>query len=386
MTILRLFLLGLCPLCWCISIAGYASDIDASIIERPDSVILDRAVQVRWQALFQANPAWAARQISFLELRTKDIAPSLLISRLLYRGEAWTRRANDHVSATQWQQDNLEIKQTILRCLRARGDVNVIPYVCHYLTIENNPTSIISALSTLAVLEAKAGAQLETKIAFQWAYRLADPRAAQALPGAQSSRVRQVALEYLLQTQGLAASETQAACEWALLHVTGIERNRAITLLSALPAKTLRQAVIMTLIKESRDGVLDELGKQGLAQAISDLHGEADDALVLGLMDLVVRGERVIATTAATALGTTLTWETPVAINDLITRITQDADPVVRQALLGLLLRLDPISVANLAATTSGWAALANHHFLLQQWSAPAPLLAPEITPVPAAP
>jgi hypothetical protein len=350
--------------------AGYSlatcGEIDRSIIDRPDSVSLERSAQVRWQALFQTNPAWPSRQIAFLELRNKDLALSLLLARLLYRGDAWTRRATDQVSETQWLQDTLEIKQTILRNLRARGETDVVPYVCHYLTFEQHPTLIISALSTIAVLDAKTVPS--------WAYRLADPRNAQALPGAQSSRVRQVALEYLLQTQGLESAETQAAYNWALLHITGIERNRAISLLSNLPADQLRQAVIMKMLSEHRDGVLDGLGKQGLAQAISDLRGQADDALVLGLMELVVRGERVIATTAATALGTSLSWETPVAINDLIARITQDPDPVVRQALLGLLLRLDPISVTHLATSSSGWTALANHHFLLQQWSAPAPL------------
>ena len=151
-----------------------------------------------------------------------------------------------------------------------------------------------------------------------------------------------------------------------------------------MTANDLRQAVALKLISEYRGGIIDGLGKQGLVMALGDLSGHADVELVNALMEMVIYGERAVATTAATALSTTLTWDAPVAINDLITRAQSDPDPVVRQALMALLIRLDPAAVATIAPTTSPWAALANHHHLLQQWSspnAPRPAPSPVITP-----
>jgi hypothetical protein len=89
-------------------------------------------------------------------------------------------------------------------------------------------------------------------------------------------------------------------------------------------------------------------------------------------MALAVHGERAVATTAATALGTTLVWETPVAINDLAERAAKDPDAVVRQSLTAFLLRLDPLSVVADAPGNGPWAALAEHQLLLNRWAAPA--------------
>jgi hypothetical protein len=352
------------------------SALDQGIIERPDSVTLDRSSTVRWQALFSVNPAWINRQIAFLETRQPDLSLSLLLGRLLYRGEAWTRRESDLVIAQQWRQDNLKVKQTILRALRTHHNPDVVNYICHYLTIEQEPTLVISALGTLAILDANT--------APSWAYRLSDPRVQPPLPGSTSSTVRQQALEYLFQTKGIESADTRKAFDWALLRVTGSERNNAIRLLSHTMANDMRHAVALKLISEYRSGVIDGLGKQGLVMVIGDLSGDADVDMVNALMELVINGERAVATTAATALATSLSWDAPVAINDLITRSQQDPDPVVRQALTALLIRLDPDAVAVISPTTSPWAALANHHHLLQQWSAPNPLHGAPTQAVPA--
>ncbi len=380
MKALRLSAFFVVPFIGTLFFSPHLHALDQGIIERPDSVSLDRSSTVRWQALFNVNPAWPTRQIAYLETRQPDLSVSLLLGRLLYRGQAWTRRDTDIVSAVQWRQDNLKIKQAILRVLRSQNNPDVVNYICHYLTVEQEPTLVISALATLAILDANT--------APSWAFRLADPRGHRQLPGATSSTVRQQALEYLLQTRGIDAQDTRQAFDWALLRVTGSERNNAIRLLSGLAANDLRQAVALKLINEYRGGIIDGLGKQGLVIALGDLGGHADIELVNALMEMVIFGERAVATTAATALSTALAWDAPVAINDLITRAQNDPDPVVRQALIALLIRLDPAAVATIAPTTSPWAALANHHHLLQQWSspsalppAPTPIITPPKTP-----
>ncbi len=346
--------------------------LEKSIIERPDSAALDRSSTARWQSLFSENPAWVNRQVAFLETQQVDLGLSLLLGRLLYRGEAWTRRENESVNALRWRQDTIKVKLAILRALRARQEPEIVDYICRYLTTEQEPELVISALSTLALLD--------SNIAPSWAFRLADPRAQRALPGAQSASVRQQALTFVLETRGIEAEETQRAFDWGLLRVSGPERNHAIYLLSGQKAPELRRTVTLKLIDEYRSKVIDSVGKDGLVLAIGDLSGYADDTLVSALMAMVINGERIIATTAATALATTLSWDAPVAINDLITRAQKDPDPVVRHSLLAFLMRLDPSAVADISSTTSPWSALANHHHLLQQWSAPT------LPPLPPAP
>jgi hypothetical protein len=348
--------------------------VDPAIVANPESVQLDRSSTGRWQALFRSNPAWITRQIAYLETRQTDIRLSLLMARLLYRGEPWTRRDNETVGAWRWRQDTLEARQAILRSLRSYREPIVADHLCHYLTLEEEPSLVISALVTLALID-PASAQTR-------AYRLADPRTPSHLPGSASASVRQEALEFLIETRGLDAEETKAALDWALLRVTGVERNHALRLLEAGAAPELIGNTVLRLAQEYRTGVADPLGKQGLVLAIGNLRGYVRGELVQALMDLVVNGERAVATTAASALATTLQWDVPVAINDLMERATKDSDAVVRQSLTAFLLRLDPASVVAIAPANSPWATLANHQLLLNQWTAPTPLT----TPAPANP
>ncbi len=347
-----------------------AATIDPTIIANPEAVILDRSSTGRWQSLFRANPAWIARQIAYLETRQSDLRLSLLMARLLYRGEAWTRRENENVGAWRWRQDTLEARHAILRSLRAYREPVVADHLCRYLTIEDEPSLVVSALVTLALIDPAA--------AQTWSYRLADPRTPQHLPGSGSSSVRQQALEFLVENRGLDAADTRQALDWALLRVSGPERNHALRLMNAGDAPELTTATILKLAEEYRTGVADPLGKQGLVLAIGNLTGYVHAEVVQSLMDLVVHGERAIATTAATALATTLEWDAPVAINDLAERAGKDPDPVVRQSLTAFLLRLDPLSVVANAAPNSPWATLANHQILLNQWSVPESVTVPK--------
>jgi hypothetical protein len=348
----------------CCLAGSQAASVDAAIVDNPEAVVLDRSSTGRWQALFRANPAWITRQIAYLETRQGDLRLSLLLSRLLYRGEPWTRRDNDNVSATRWRHDTIEVRQAILRALRSYREPVVADHLCRYLTLEDEPSLVVSALVTLALID-PATAQV-------WAYRLADPRGPQHLPGSASASVRQQALAYLVETRGLEAAETRRAMDWGLLRVTGEERNHAIRLLPE-GAGELASATVLRLSEEYRQGVSDSQGKQGLVLAIGGLSGQASPELVNVLMGLVVHGERAVATTAATALATSLAWDAPVAINDLAQRASSDPDPVVRQSLTAFLLRLDPLSVTATAPANSPWSALAEHHLLLLQWSAPTP-------------
>lgn len=361
-------------------ISAQAANVDASIIANPESVSLDRAANGRWQSLFRTNPAWISRQIAYLENRQSDLRLSLLLARLLYRGEPWTRRDNETVGAWRWRQDTLETRHAILRALRAYREPVVADNLCRYLTIEDEPTLVMSALVTIALID-PATAQV-------WSYRLADPRSPQHLPGSASASVRQQALEFLVEARGMDAEDTKNALDWALLRVTGAERNHALRLLNPGDASELANAAVVKLAQEYRGKIVDPLGKQGLVLAISSLRGYARAEMVQVLMDLVVHGERAVATTAATALATTLSWDAPVAVNDLVERATRDPDPVVRLSLTAFLLRLDPLSVLEAGNGASAWSALAAHQLQLNQWSAPVPLTtpAPPQTPIAAPP
>lgn len=358
----------------CCQPLAHAANVDPTIVANPESVTLDRASTGRWQALFRANPAWIARQIAYLETRQSELRLSLLLARLLYRGEPWTRRDNENVGAWRWRQDTLEARQAILRALRSYREPVVVDHLCRYLTVEDEPSLVISALVALALID--------PAIAQAWAYRLADPRSPIHLPGSASASVRQQALRFLVDSRGLDAEDTRQALDWALLRVTGSERNHALRLLAPGQAHELTVAAMHKLAQEYRANVADPQGKQGLVLAIGTLRGQADAALVQTLMDLVVHGERAVATTAATALGTTLLWDAAVAINDLAERAAKDPDPVVRQSLTAFLLRLDPLSVAADAPGNGPWAALAEHQLLLNRWAAPVPVTTGSAPPV----
>ena len=353
-----------------------AATVDLEIINHPEAVPLDRSSTGRWQALFNTKPAWVTRQIAFLETRHTSLRLSLLLSRLLYLGEPWTRR-NEPVATWRWQQDTIEVRQAILRSLRAYREPIIAEYLCQYLTVEKEPSLVISALVTLSLIEPNT-AQL-------WAFRLADPRSSTPpLLGSGSTSVRQQALEFLIENRGLDSPETRLALDWALLRVTDAERNHAIRQIPRGKVSELLTATIMKLVEEYRTAVADPLGKQALVLAIGKLDGYANTELVGDLMYLVVHGERAAATTAATAIATTLQWNAPVAINDLIERAANDPDAAVRQSLTAFLLRLDPLSVTANTPANGPWAALANHQLLLNQWTGPTPLTTPAVTAPPA--
>jgi hypothetical protein len=337
-----------------------AATLDPAIIENPRTAILDRGSSRRWEALFQPNSSWIPRQIAYLEQHQPEQAATLLVARLLYRGEPWKRRASDSINALRWQMDDREIRLAVLRALRSYRDPAVGDAICQFLVAESDAELVMSALVNLTLVDAPSGPV--------WALRLADPRLPTHLPGSANPSVRQQCLGFLLQTRGIDAAETRQALDWALLRVGGPERNHAIGLVPAGGANDLLTALVLKLAAEYRGNVIDSDGKFGLVLAINRLTGSAERELVMALMGLAAHGERAVAASAASALATRLAWEVPVAINDLAARAKQDPDPVVRQALLAFLMRLHPDAVAGATAPTSPWAALANHHQQLEEW------------------
>ncbi len=334
--------------------------VDQAVIDDPHEANLERASTTRWESLFKPNPPWPGRQLAYLENREGDRALTLLLARLLYRGEPWRRRATDVVNDQRWRRDSLEVRLMVLRSLRNYREGVVADNLCRFLAVEEHPLLVLSALTGLALID------LPT--AQSWALRLADPRPLTHLPGSVNADARQGALAFLVQTRGVDSAQTRQALDWALLRVGGSERNHALGLLAPGTANDLLATLVIKLCAEHRNGVLDDEGKRGLVLAVTRLTGSAERDLVVALMGLTVRGERSLAMAASTALVTNLQWDAAVAINDLATRARDASDPVLRNALLAFLMRLYPQAVVEVAPANSPWATLAEHQAQLQAW------------------
>ncbi len=341
------------------SLAGAAS-VDPAVIENPRGVVLDRAASSRWQALFEQNPHWVARQIAYLESHQPEQILSLLTARLLYRGDPWQRRSSDTGNSPLWKRANIEVRSAVLRTLRAHREQVLGDYLCQYLVHEEDPGLVASALVDLFLIDPLSGPT--------WAIRLADPRGALHLPGAAKAGVRQRCLSFLVQTSGIDSPESRQALDWALLHVTGTERNHAIALIPPGAEQELLVPCVLRLAGEFRQGILDDEGRFGLVLATTRLSGVAEHDLVVALMDLAIHADRAVAAAAATALASRLQWDVAVAINDLAARARKDSDQAIRQSLLAFLVRLYPSAVAGAAGAHSPWTDLANHHERLQAW------------------
>jgi hypothetical protein len=336
------------------------ANLDLPVLENPRAVALDRASENRWQAIFEPAPRWLARQLAFLELRQPERIISLLSARLLYRGEPWTRRSTDTVGAQRWRQTNVEVRGGILRTLRAYRDPVLGDVLCALLAVEDEPGLVASALVDLHLVDPAS--------APAWALRLADPRTPNHLPGSVSGNVRQRCLTFLVQTVGIDAPQTRQALQWALMHTAGVERNHAIVLIPPGQAGDLLVPGVLRLAEEHRAGQLDQEGKAGLVLATTRLSGTASRELVAALMDLVVHADRAVATSAASALASGVSWDAAVAVNDLAERARTDPDPVIRQSLTALLMRLYPADVPAAAGPDSPWTELAHHQERLQAW------------------
>jgi len=338
----------------------HASAIDYQALANPQSIDLpDRSASARWQSLFQVDPDWISRQIAYLTERQVEQSPTLFAARLLYRGDPWTRRSGDQVNSKRWKTSDRDTKLAVLRELRANRDPQLADVVKHFITIETDAELLASALTTLWFLAPKE--------ASGFAVRLADPRPATHLPGAANAAVRQEALRFLLGVNGSDSPESRRALEWALLQAKGGERNHALARLKRGELPDLIKAAILRLDGERAKGELDDDGSAGLAIACSRLGLDIDTELAAALVAIAVSGAREIAAPAATSLASNVGWTATVPVNEIAKRATADADPVVRHALLNLLLRVNTNAGA-IDVKGSPWNALSSHRERLSRW------------------
>jgi hypothetical protein len=339
---------------------AFGAAIDYAAIDNPQAIDLpDRTVKSRWNALFESDPDWIARQVAYLTEHVGDRAPTLLAARLLYNGDPWVRRTGDQTNIKRWGQADLETKLTILREIRALRDPVLGDVLKHFLATETNHDLMASALATLWFLDAKS--------APDFAVRLADPRPTNHLPGASQPAVRQDALRFLLGVRGPEAPETRRALDWALLQAKGGERNHAVSLLTRGSVPDLLKAAILRFDAERAKGELGDDGASGLAVACSRLGSEIDSELAAALVAIAVNGEREIAAPAATALASNLRWTATVPISEIAKRATTDQDPVVHHALMNLLLRVNT-NAGTIDTAGSPWNALSAHRERLSRW------------------
>ncbi len=342
-----------------IATAG-AATIDYAAIDNPMALDLpDRSAAARWRALFQVDPDWISRQIAYLTDRQGDQAPTLLAARLLYRGEPWVRRAGDQVNSKRWKASDRDTKLALLREIRTTGDRSLAEVLKHFTATETDPELLASALTTLWFLVPK-----ETP---DFAVRLADPRPGNHLPGSANAAVRQDALRFLMGVKGCDAAETRRALDWALLQAKGGERNHALSLLKRGDVPDLIKAAIMRLDGERIKNELDDDGATGLAIACSRMGLDIDSTLAASLVAIAVGGAREIAAPAATSLASNVSWTATVPVGEIAKRAANDPDPVVRHALLNLLLRVNTNAGA-IAAPGSPWNALSRHRERLSRW------------------
>lgn len=338
----------------------HAAAIEYAALANPQAIDLpDRSAASRWQAMFQVDPDWISRQIAYLSDRQQDLAPTLFAARLLYRGDPWTRRAGDQVNSRRWKASDRDTKLAVLRELRAIRDPQLADVVKHFISIETDPELLISSLATLWFLAPKE--------ASDFAVRLADPRPTTHLPGAANAAVRQESLRFLIGVNGCDSAESRRGLDWALLQAKGGERNHALALLKRGEVPDLLKTAILRLDNERAKNELEEDGAAGLAIACSRLGLDIDTGLAAALVAIAVGGSREIAAPAATSLASNVGWTATVPVSEIAKRATTDPDPVVRHALLNLLLRVNTNAGA-IDVPGSPWNALSSHRERLSRW------------------
>ena len=337
-----------------------AAAIEYAALANPQAIDLpDRGASARWQALFQVDPDWISRQIAYLTERQPEQTPTLFAARLLYRGDPWTRRSGDQVNSKRWKVSDRDTKLAVLREMRVIRDPQLADVVKHFISIETDPELIASSLTTLWFLTPKE--------ASDFAVRLADPRPASHLPGAANATVRQEALRFLVGVKGCESIESRRGLDWALLQAIGGERNHALALLKRGEVPDLLKGAILRLNGERAKNELDDDGAAGLAIACSRLGLDIDTGLAAALVAIAVGGSREIAAPAATSLASNVGWTATVPVNEIAKRATTDPDPVVRHALLNLLLRVNTNAGA-IDVPGSPWNALSSHRERLSRW------------------
>jgi hypothetical protein len=359
---MRRALMSLLLLVLTAGLAGGETVIDWSMVDRPTAIVVpDKAAELRWQALFAADPEWPERQAAFVARRLPDLAPTLFAARLLYPPEAgpWRRRSSDTIDFPLWRANDRAVRQAVLREIRWRRDAVYADLMLQVLRDQRctDPVIAEAVLGTLLVLK--------PELVPPMALRLADPRLPDRLPLASAAPARALALRLLIDQVGIDDPLTRQALEFALLHAAGAERLAAYRhLVEQTGDAELLAASLVRLVAELRAGPLASDDAASLVLGCSALRGRAPPALAAEVGWLVVHGDRAVASAAAGALAARPPPGLPVAA---IAARARDPDPVLRNAVLNLLLRLNPAATA-VAAPGTPWERLASHRMQLLQW------------------
>lgn len=352
-------------LVWLASTLAATEAIDFAVVNHPrQAVINDRAASLRWQSLFDPSPPNPMRTLARLVNAVPDQATTLLAARLVYRGQPWTRRADDaaQVSVKEWRRRCRPLLAATLRELRFRPAKDLIEIYRAYLASEDDPELVASTLVNLLGIEPDS-ARFD-------AVRLADAGRSDALPAAFDPGMRRRACAFLVDGWGVDDEAARAALVFALRRGDGDERNAAIALLAPGQASDLVVTALGDLLSARRRqpfSAADLLSFELLAAHLTQI---TDPRLAAELASVVVEGERPLALAAATLLArgvplaTTMPWEA------LARRIQEvhSRDPALRDGLNAMLMRLRPAVVPAAPTGDDPWRRLAEHRVRLARW------------------
>jgi ComEC/Rec2-related protein len=347
-------------LCAALASGLAASEIRREIIDQPRLIRVGGAAQTRWERLFEVKPSWWARQLAYLAREAGDMAPTLFTARLVYTDDPWDRRG---VSSRQWRVVDREIKKMVLREIRCSRDPVYAPYLTGLLLTETDGDLAQDLLLTLLMIRPAGIDEL--------ALRLADPRCAAPLPAAMkpgNAAARSAALDLLIDLRGPDDPAVRSPAEFALLLADPGERNH---LLARLPRGAQAKAVSACIVALSAKLTAGKMTGEDVDSWVVALDRLAvvDDTVVAILVEASATGPRAVAAAAVATLTALPRWTPGKDLDRLLARASAaDADPVIRHALLNLLVRSAPAAVRTATPAGDPWAILAGHRERLAAW------------------
>jgi hypothetical protein len=335
--------------------------LEQAVVNDPEAGLTwipDRTSQESWRTLFEPAPVWPERDVAALAVAHPARLPTLWTARLLYRGEAWTRREGEPTSARRWRATDRAVKLAILSDIRIRREPALAPALAAFLAREDgDPGLAASALAAWWLLSPADGRAA--------ALRIADPRRADRLPAAGLPAARMYALRLLLEDRP--SEGRRGAVEWALLGADGTERLAALSRLPPGTDTDLVAACLIRLAESVRAGRLDDDGTAAAVLACAALGEAVGEQTARTLAELAATAPRELACAAAAALARIVTWRNAIDPAPIAQRLARESDPAVRHALLAVLLRVSPARIATVPGA-GGWADLARHRLALQDW------------------
>ncbi len=327
--------------------------------------IKDQHLREQWESLFATDPGWIPERI--LWIRESDQAQRLLAARLLYRGKPWKvlRRRYPADEKSEVSVNDGFVQDHILREWRWNPSLAYIPVYEKYIASDMEPRYILQALINLE--------ELAPERAFSLGLRLLDEDAQDALPQAKLASMRRQALAFVVQHAQTQIVEQAphphtaicAALERALTQGSDRDRFAACQVLHGqawcLPFHQLALDVLLSRYKEQR---LSEVDRLALVTLLAQSDALSLKARVESFIGIVEKAEPALAILSASILGRTgmLVPEQRrrlIALASL--RVDRTSSLPLREALLGLLARLDPKTAQEKAGVDSPWVDLSAH-------------------------